>query len=224
LLYASNAKLYKTLTGKDNFSNILTQIKYLAELRRDKFNPAIHLTLIITTLNIEDLPDFVKLALSLGIDKIICQYSCIYKPTQKYLSCFFKQKITNEMLDRAEELAKKLNIEIELPPRFDREIHSNSESNLCNKAWSQIIIDTQGNILTCDTGRDCNEGLQERDFMDVWNGHYYQNLRESLTKGNCNCFKYCFRANPICVNDFRAHVNLCGKKASEIDILWADNF
>lgn len=221
LLYASNSRLYKTLTGSDNFYKILGQLQYFIKLRRDNADPrfpiTINLIFMATTLNIEDLPDFVRLASNLGIDKVICFYCYIYNPTQNYLSCFFKQEMTNKMLQMAEELAKKLNVKIELPPRFAQREYS--KLGLCRRAWSQITLDAKGNVLACDPSEECNESLEGRDLMDVWNGSYYQTIRESLVKGNCPCFKYCIRENHQAVNDFNSHTIKCKNKVSRVNIL-----
>ena len=68
------------------------------------------------------------------------------------------------------------------------------------------MLNAQGHILSCDTCKDTGESLEDKDFWEVWNGPYYQNLRRSLIEGNCSCFSHCLRANPAAVNDFRSHV------------------
>ncbi|NQT75669.1 MAG: class I SAM-dependent methyltransferase [Candidatus Omnitrophica bacterium] len=223
LLYASNSCLHKILTNSDSFSRIIAQVQYFLKLRKDNNNSNIHLIFVATTLNIEDLPDFVRLAADLGVDRVICYYNYIYVPAQKYLSCFFKQGLTNKMLDEAEKIAHKLNIAIDLPPRFGLKDYPIT-TDICREPWSQIMLNAQGHILPCDASEDTNESLEGKDFMDVWNGFYYQNLRKGLIKGSCSCFKHCFRANPASVNDFRSHVIHRGKGGADIDISWGDNF
>jgi len=222
-LHASNSKLHKVLTRMDNFHKILGQLKYLLGLRKDTGNPTIHLIFVVTTLNIEDLPNFVRLAANLRVDKVICYYNYIYVPAQKYLSCFFKQELTNRMLKEAEDLANQLNIKIDLPPKFAQKEYP--ILGICREPWSQLMFNLEGHILPCDASEDCNENLEEvKQFCEVWNSEYYRNLRQSLINGTSTCFKYCFRANPASVNDFRSHVIRRGRRESEINILWGDNF
>ena len=223
-LHASNASLHKTITRMDNFEEILDNIKRIIQMRTDKQKPRLHLIFVATTLNIEDLPNFVRLASELGVDKVICYYNYIYIPSQKYLSCFFKQDMTNEMLDEAEALAKKLNIAIDLPPRFNQKEYP--DFGICREPFSQIMFDSQGHILPCDASEDCDEILSDgKNFMDIWNSPYYKKFRKSLIEGNSSCFKHCLRANPASVNDFKSHVIHRGNKNNEeINILWGDNF
>ena len=221
-LHASNAQLHKVLTRTDHFRKILGQLEYLLDLRRNTGSPTIHLIFVATTLNIEDFPNFIRLASRLKVDKVICYYNYIYVPAQKYLSCFFKQELTNKVLVEAEKLTRQLGIEVEMPPRFGLEKYPNP--GICSEPWGQLMINSQGHILPCDVSGDCSERLDGNNFMEIWNGPYYQNLRKALIKGDYGCFKHCFRANPAAVNDFSSHVIHRGRKESEIDILWGDNF
>jgi MoaA/NifB/PqqE/SkfB family radical SAM enzyme len=222
-LHASNSQLHKVLTRTDNFYKILGQLKYLLEIRKDTANPTVHLIFVATTLNIEDLPNFVRLAANLKVDKVICYYNYIYIPAQKYLSCFFKQELTNQMLDEAENVAKQLDVRIDLPPRFAQEKYP--VLGICREPWSQAMFNLKGHILPCDVSEDCEISLKDAEwFRDNWNSDYYCKLRQALIDGTSGCFKYCFRANPQAVNDFHSHVIRRGRKASEIDISWGDDF
>ena len=219
-LCASNSRLYKTLTGSDSFYKVLDQLQYLVKLRKESNDIRVYLKInlifVVTTLNIENLPDFVKLASNLGVDKVICCYVYIYKSTQDYLSCFFKQEQTNRVLNRAEELAEKLNIEIDIPPKFGQREYL--KLGLCRKAWSQIKIDAKGNVLTCDHFGKTIGSLWENDFIDIWNGDYYQDLRHSLIEKNSSCFGNCIWANPQSVNNLLSHVinNCCKTKDRDL--------
>lgn len=222
LLNASNENTYKILTRTDNFLKVLNQIGHLINLKKDKANPKVYLTFLMNTLNIEDMPDFVRLASDIGVDKAVCSYNYIFSETQKYLSCFFKQEMTNEFIDKTKDLAGKLKMDVSLPPKFSQ--HDYPQTGFCRRAWDQIVTNAKGDILTCDRSEECNENLLDKDLMDIWNGPYYQNLRKNFLGGNCECFKYCFRENPEAVNDFRSHVVLPQRNKTGINILWADNF
>lgn len=220
-LHASNSQLHKVLTRTENFHKIIEQIRYLLSLRKRTGNIEIRLIFVATTLNIEDLPDFIRLASELGVDRVICYYNYIYIPTQKYLSCFFKKDLTNEILLQSGELSKRLGMRADLPQRFD--LKNYPTVGICREAWSQIMFTSEGHVLPCDASEDCNESLEDKNLMDIWNGAYYQILRKSLIERSASCFKYCLRANPSAVNDFRSHVIRRGRKVSEIDILWGDD-
>lgn len=223
-LFASNSKLHKTLTNTDEYHKILGQLNYLLKIRNSTGNPKIFLVFIASILNIEDLPDFVKLASRLGVNKVLCYYNYIYTPAQKYLSCFFQQQLTNRIFTEAEQIAHNLGLSIELPPKFGIDYPA---SVVCRKPWSHFTFDIKGNVYPCHALKACNKALPQEWLNQIWNSSYYQNLRRSLIDGTAPCLKYCFHANPAAVNDFRSHIFQRGKEEEEIekiDILWRDNF
>lgn len=222
-LHASNSRLHRVLTRTDNFNRIIEQLGYLLKLRKNKSNLEVRLIFVATTLNIEDLPDFIRLASDLGVDRVVCYYNYIYIPTQKYLSCYFKQEIANHIFDEAESLARNLRVPLELPPRFG--LSHYSSRNICREPWSQIMTDSKGHVLPCDASEDCYLNIEKaQSFMDdIWNSQYYRDLRKALLEKNASCFKHCFRANPSSVNDFKSHVIHRGN-TKDINILWGDNF
>lgn len=224
-LHASYAGLHNVVTRMNNFDDIIKQAKHLISRRKNNKKPQINLIFVATTLNIEDFPDFVRLAADVGADKVICYYNFIYIPTQKYLSCFFRQEFTNKIFDKAQSLADKLKIQVDLPFRFGHE-SSSCEIAVCREPFSQIMLDSQGKVLPCDAAEDCPEALDEtKDFMDVWNSLYYQRLRQALIDKEASCSKHCLRVNPGGINNFKSHVIYRGgRKDEDIHILWGDNF
>lgn len=223
-LHASNPNLHKVITRMDNFNKIVEHIKYLIKLRRDNNRIRVNLIFVATTLNIDDLPDFVRMAADLHVDRVVCYYNYIYIPTQKYLSCFFKQELANKMFDEAQVLADRLKMQLDLPPRFGQKVYP--KAHVCREPFTQIMFNSQGHALPCDASEDCSEALTDgKEFMEVWNSPYYQKLRKSLIEGTSSCFKHCLRANPSSVNNFSSHVIHRGRKPGDtIDILWGDNF
>ncbi|MBC8357997.1 MAG: radical SAM protein, partial [Candidatus Aminicenantes bacterium] len=222
-LHASNPKLHKAITRTDNFHAIIQRVKYLQQLRGKNDNVGINFIFVTTTLNINDLPIFVRLAANNGVDKVVVYYNFIYVPAQKYLSCFFKPELTNRMFDQSEDLAKHLGIEMQLPPRFG--LKEYSHSGICRELWSQIMFNENGHVLPCDASIDCNVRLEDKSYEEVWNSDYYLKVRKELVEqGHSECFNHCLRANPRSVNIFPTHVIHRGRKGENIDLFWADNF
>jgi MoaA/NifB/PqqE/SkfB family radical SAM enzyme len=223
-LHASNAKLHKAITRMNNFGEIIEQIRYLLAARKKNNNVRINLFFVATTLNIDDLPNFVRLAKSLGVDGVVVNYNYIYVPAQKYLSCYFKQDLTNRMFYEAKHLGQALGINISLPCGFGLE--SYPARGICRELWSQIMFDGQGKVLPCDASHDCNLQLEDNVYFDsIWNSQYYTNMRKDLVEsGSTTCFQHCHRANPATVNVFSSHVIHRGRHNQKIDEFWEDNF
>jgi radical SAM superfamily enzyme YgiQ (UPF0313 family)/wyosine [tRNA(Phe)-imidazoG37] synthetase (radical SAM superfamily) len=223
-LHASNPKLHRALTRMENFENILSQIKYVLERRKKNKNVRINLFFVATVLNIDDLPNFLRLAKQLGVDGVVVNYNYIYVPAQKYLSCYFKQDLTNRMFEEAKQTAQEIGINIRLPPAFGQ--NSYSKRGICRELWSQIMFDEQGHVLPCDASGDCNLQLKDNLYFGViWNSEYYVKMRQELVElGHTACYQRCHRANPVAVNLFSSHVIHRGRQDEKIDEFWEDNF
>lgn len=205
-LHTSNARLHKLLTKTICFDQIVDQIRYLASIRKEKAHPHIVLVFLITTLNIENLPDFIRFAYDFGVDGIVCNYTTIYTPAHLKLSCFFKQEITNRMLKEAEDIAEELRIPITLPPRFDADNYLNE--CICSDPWKYIYIETEGSVLPCCFAGNHIGYLDKEDFEAIWNGRSYQSLRRSLMEERPNGWcEYCYKNDPSNVNEISSHVS-----------------
>jgi MoaA/NifB/PqqE/SkfB family radical SAM enzyme len=206
-LHASNSRLHKSLTDIDAFNAIESSIKKLLSMRKYKDHPSVSLVFLINALNIENLPDFVKFAASLGVDEVICSYMTVFEAAHLELSCFFKQEITNVNLHKAEELAKGLNLAIRLPPKF-REDQRPAEVFRCSDPWKYCYIENEGSMLACCYAGSHFGYLAERDFAALWNGDDYRQLRRSLVDGLPHEWcQYCYRFRRENVNDIRSHIN-----------------
>lgn len=207
-LHTSNALRHRLLTQTDYFEDIKRRIEYLIYLKdeRNLSNLWLNLIFLITTLNIENLPDFIDFAWQLKANSVTCNYLTIFKPEHIQMSCFFLQETTNRMFDEAEKRAKKYGMELFLPPRFGTG-ESISKIEPCRYPWDHLYIDTSGNILTCCYAGEPIGNLNNSDFASIWNGEEYVQLRSSLIqrKPHKRC-KNCFKFSPSNVDDMRSHI------------------
>lgn len=206
-LHADNSQLHRLLTGMNMFEQIVSQIKEILRLRKNKDCPTISLIFLVTTLNIENLPEFVKFAGNLGVDEIFCNYMTIFSPAHLKLSCFFKQEITNASFARAEEIAKKKNILLKLPPRFGVNNHS-YRRQICSDPWKFFYVENEGSVNPCCYAGTHFGYLDRADFKTMWNGANYRHLRSSLIEGPSHSWcKYCYKYRSENVNDIRSHIS-----------------
>ena len=206
-LHASNDKLHRVLTRLNTFDQITSEIKHLISVRKYRISPHLVLVFLANTLNIEDLPNFVKLAAELGVDEVSCNYMSIFHRSHLKLSCFFKQEITSAAFKKAEEIARKVKMPLRLPPRFGLNSQS-TPKNICSDPWKYFYVENESSVLPCCFAGDHVGYLGEVDFETIWNGFYYKNLRRSLTSANPGEWcRYCYKYRGENVNDIRAHIN-----------------
>jgi len=203
-LHAANENLHQFLTRTKSFQKIIENIKYLVKLK--KIEPSLHINLIflVTTMNIENLLDFVKLARELNVDRVTCNYLTMFNPQQIKMSCYFQKEKTIEMFEKAEELSKKLDMTLVLPPRFG---NSSNENTLCHDPWEFFYVENQGSVLPCCFAGDHIGYLNKADFEEIWNSDGYVRLRKGLLDNKPYTWcKYCYRYKPSNVDDIRSHI------------------
>ena len=207
-LQASTPQLHKWLTRTQSFERILKNIERLRSIRPGKENPALSLVFIANTLNIENLPDFVRLARSIGVDDVLCNYMTAYTPAHLKLSCFFKQDLTNAKLDQAQRIAEDLGVRLKLPPKFGNNGHGNGRI-VCNDPWQYFYVEREGSVLPCCYAGSHIDYLNKKDFSDIWNSEVYQSLRKSLAGDIPNSWcRFCPKSSNFNINDIRAHVTM----------------
>ena len=206
-LHASNASLHGYLTGIKNggFERIIQQVRTLTAKRKNRLSPYITFIFVVNTMNIEDLPNFVELAASLGVDCVQCNYLTIFKQSHLKLSCFFKQKITNQMFDIAAQKANELKIPLLLPPRFSEQECFRS---ICSDPWKNIYVDTEGAVLPCCYSGEHFGELEKKNILSVWNNDKFRQLRKDLACGNpVGMCRYCLNNRQDNINILNAHVS-----------------
>lgn len=214
-LHSHNKDVHTRMTASKHFEVVYSNICHLREVRKKSDNIQLNLIYLLTTKNIDEFPEFINFASDFNPNAIIAYYNYVYRPDQKKLSCYFVKEKTNKILDTAIKLSQEKNIKVVLPPKFGENTSLNEQ--VCNEAWSQVMVNPREDIITCDVAGDSHETLRGKEFMDVWNGEYYTKIRKLLVSKKNDCAKYCFRANPNAVNDFRSHIITRGKNQKEID-------
>jgi len=203
-LPAFTQERYRVMAKNDNLSDILRNLDYLLNTKIDPDKLKVNILFIATALNIEELPGIVRLAADLGgVNKVICRYASIYNETQTYLSCYFRQPAANKAISEAIEIAKNLDLKIDILPYFGED--NRQDPGLCRAPWSSIMLDTLGRVLVCKKSSKHIDSLATKDFLDVWNSAVYQGIRKIFAQKNCPYFNHCLQANFSVVNNFNAH-------------------
>jgi MoaA/NifB/PqqE/SkfB family radical SAM enzyme len=204
-LHAATPGTHRLMTRTERFAKVLENLRWLAERRRKTGNPRLVLMFIMTTLNAEELPDFVRLAAELGADRVQAGYFYVYEAAQKYLSLFYRQDLADRVIDEARRVAAGLEVEVSLPPKFGEAVSAGAAPECCSEPWTQIMVNPDGRVLPCDVFGDFSESLVQKDFMDIWNGPAYQGARRALAEGG-GCLKTCPRQNAASLVDWESHV------------------
>jgi len=208
VLPAFSRERYRIMASNDNMPDILRNLDYLLKTRANSDRVKVNIVFIITTLNVEELPDMVRLAADLGgVNKVILRHASIYHEKQTYLSCYFRQSATNKAISEAIEVANNMDLKIDVLPYFGKD--NGQGPCLCCIPWSSIKFDNLGRVLVCKKSNKYIDNIITKDFLDVWNGASYQAIRKIFAEKNCPYFNRCVQANRSAVNNFDAHKAYC---------------
>ena len=213
-MHAPDEASHRLMMRYEKFGAVLDNLKYLVS-KRDEGGPQIRLMFVMTTLNVEKLPEFVRLAARLGIEEVTAGYFYIYESQQKYLSLYFKQDSANRAIDEARLAAQETGVRISLPPKFGETAKVPEAASCCPEPWHQIMINADGRALPCDVYGRFEADIRRQGFDEIWNGPAYREMRRALSIGE-GCIRTCPRQNASAVNRWESHVIHRPKSDKEI--------
>lgn len=204
-LHAMNEMLHQSLTRTQSFNKIIGNIKELIRIKKQKGSTLhINLVFLVTSMNIDNLVEFVKIAKDLDVDRVTCNYLTIFQPEQVKMSCFFNKEKTNQIFTEAEEVASKIGMTLILPPKF---IKHETGDMLCNDPWDFFYVETKGAVNPCCFAGNHTGNMSKVSFEEIWNGLKYRKLRKGLISGDIHYWcKYCYKHNANNVNHIRSHI------------------
>ena len=207
---------HQKITRANTYPIVMQNINYAMKVKRKYHKLRINFIFVATTENIDKLPDYVKFAGEKGADAVVVYYNLVYRLDQKYLSTYFCKDKTNQMFDEAEKISKEYNVNLHLPQRYKQKEYPCEQR--CQEAWTQLMINPSGDVITCDVAGDLRETiLNKNTFMDLWNSLYFVKIRKRLLEGNSACSNFCIRANQASINKYNSHFITRGKNKEEID-------
>lgn len=190
-------KKYEKIRVGANFDEVCRNIKNLtSELKRRKKNTIMAIQTIILKENIDEIPEFVKLAKELGADKIAFQ---TLQTKENYMKNYGADMKSQIVKDKFKKLTQKIEEAKELADKYKiRLIFDETESPGCIWPWRGIYVTWNGNVTPCCKILNYNKpyfgNLLKEDFWDVWNGKEYQKIRELLRNREMpSCCKGCNR-------------------------------
>lgn len=152
--------------------------------------------------SIHQLPDMIRLARSVGVDRIQVMNLVTYVKSQKYNSLFYHRSLANHYFAESRKIAEELNFDIEIPPDFNTgefpksrlsqttrdskpPPESATTSNTvavvnCYRPWQISVVNELGEVTPSDIYWRSMGNLQSSTFASIWNGWKYRRLRAAI--------------------------------------------
>jgi len=187
-----NKEINDYLRGK-SFDKIMEVIKSInrCKSRYKKKNPLLYFNVVISNKNYNLLEEFIKLAWKLKIDYIKFETLTIHSDLGKKLQLSEGQK--NEFLantGKALLLASKLKVKTNLDV-FNEDMMKEPaqmgkfvKANMCFEPFYHMVVKTDGSVGPCCLFYGKSPNVKNHSLSKIWNGRYFNNLRENVIKGN----------------------------------------
>lgn len=213
-LDAATPQTFARVRGKPLFDVIVRNIKGLTALKGERGSPTPSVSLWLTGLRetLQELSDFIRLADSLGIDRVYLQRLVYWegpndgqmaRPDQSLFNSL--QAEEGEVIRSAERLARSLGV------RFEASGATTPSASLlrqapdrpwsaCMRPWTLMYISARGSAFPCCIAPFSTKNLGNlslgnawtQDLASIWNGERYREFRRKvLSPDPPECCKGC---------------------------------
>ncbi len=197
----ATADTYERIRAGGRFARVQRNMELLREAKRARASPLPHLRMVVVVMkmNLDELPDLVRLAAGWSIDVVFVQHLCHdfdeaglperYRPMHRFVE---EQSLlreeparVSEQFARAREVAEELHVKLRLPSVVPREHRPDTPGReRCDWPWRGAYFSFQGLVMPCcmiGTPDRLNFGSAgERPVEQIWNGADFGRFREQL--------------------------------------------
>lgn len=198
-LDAVSPELYAKLRGVDQLPKVIQNLKAFVKRHGGREQPRVSLWWVAMQANLQQLPDFVRLAAEIGIVEVYLQRLVYFgggeqiadnttmKAEQSIYAVLEEQQA--ELINECEELAATLGLEFRASGAttpFESVLKKGPHPwQGCMRPWVLMYITANGTALPCCISpfatQDYNQiilgNVLEHSVADVWNNEKYQDLR-----------------------------------------------
>lgn len=204
---ATTPETYRFVRGPDAFDKVIAQVADLQEQKRalGSETPRLTLTFVAMRRNIDELPDYVRLARRLGVERVIADYLVVYSEDMREQSLFNDQERSDRLVEEAVKVAEEEGVEFTAPIRFSSPVERAVRKPRCAEPWEFIYLRADGKVQACCTNSEPMASWVDSDFFDYWNSPEYQKIRSGLyTKDQSHWCRDCVH---VCFRDIRKPVS-----------------
>ncbi len=177
---------YEKIKKNASYSVIIRNIKDAIDLiKKNNYpnKPSITIQMTLMRSNFKELPDIIKLAHELGVNKVKAfhLFSFYKKLNNEVIIGSKYEEEFNEIHEESLEIANEYNLEIEIAEPRGIDFKFQLLSIPCTLPWSQSWIDVDGAVYLCHSHNGESAGnIQKNKFIEIWNSQLYQKVRNGF--------------------------------------------
>lgn len=202
---------YKQIRGVDKLGEIKENIRDLVAYKKEKgvAYPEISLTFVSMKRNVDQLPDFIRMAHSLGVDSVIADYLTVFSENMREQSLFYDQERSDKYMAEATAVAEELGVKFVPPVSFSSKLEKAAHAARCHEPWEFIFFRNDGFLQPCCTDSDKVASWMEGDFWDYWNSEGLQEMRRTIhTPDESDWCKNCVHVRFRDIRQESSHIHI----------------
>jgi MoaA/NifB/PqqE/SkfB family radical SAM enzyme len=213
-LDTATPETFARVRGRPLFDLILKNIRGFMALKKEKASATPLVSLWLTGLRetLKELPGFIRLAHSLGVDRVYLQRLVYWegkhddqmaRPEQSLFNSLREEE--EEIIQLAQELARELGVSLEAsgattPAASLMRENQEQPWSACMRPWTLMYISARGSSFPCCIAPFSTKDLSSlslgnafrEELAAIWNGDKYQEFRRRLlSKDPPECCKGC---------------------------------
>ena len=207
-LDAATRQTYEKIRIGSKWEHVLKNIQIMIDTRTrlNSARPDITMEFVLMRSNVEELPEFVRLAHRFGIKFVGIRHVWVFGESTKNETMFLYPELMQEKFTETEQLGNELGIYVDLPPqsgikfaedymirsfndpRFDPFIQNIYEKpapgKICYEPWNNFLVTWDGNVYPCCQTNRIMGNINDAGFQEVWNGLAYRLFRNGIRTGH----------------------------------------
>ena len=199
----ATAETFEAIRVNGKFQKVVDNVADMVRRRGRSIWPGIELRSVVTLRNAHELPDIVRLAKRLGVDKLTATTLLTDwgKKNMEGLIAPIDVSRGDPRVDQSIQESREVAAEIGMPLSVDHG-QRYSKANRCAWPWQSSYIAANGDVVPCCQIADSSVvkmgNVFDEPFADIWNNDKYQELRRRIASGDIPhyCFS-CYGMKPV---------------------------
>ncbi len=229
-----DAATFEKIRGSKLFHRVIENVRTLTRLRKEmqRARPRVALNFVAQRSNIEQLPDFVRMAKELGADAVNVGFLQVYSRELLVESLYFYQELSDHYMAEAKRVAQEVGIDLYVPgffkegraapvevPTTKKDYHQHGAQPKCVEPYGFVLVHADGTLGPCCVNDSRLGSLQEKDFVEAWTAPLYQDFRRrvSTPEEDFDC-QHCMLEGYKDIREFEHHAKLFDKNYQRANV------